>query len=263
MRTLFVFLVGAVWADAQVGTVELTATTVQQFENIARAREKEINRRLSGESFLWLAEKPERLQAARGQQVVIEAVNGQGVTHAHEAMVHDWIGGTFLPGVKLDQAMAFLADYDNHKRYFGPEVEDSKLLGKEGGKLRAYLRLRKKKFLTVILNTEYEVAQGRAGTNRGWTSSYSTKIAEVKDAGSAKEKELPLGKDHGFLWRLYSWWRFEERDGGTYVEFEALSLSRDVPALLSRIITPIVRELPRDSVEMTLVNFRKGLTQAR
>ena len=50
---------------------------------------------------------------------------------------------------------------------------------------------------------------------------------------------------------------FEERDGGVYVEFEAVSLTRDVPRLVSAIVTPIVRQLPRDSLELTLLNLRR------
>ena len=66
------------------------------------------------------------------------------------------------------------------------------------------------------------------------------------------------GVDHGFLWRLNSYWRFEERDGGVYVECEAISLTRNVPIGLGWIVNPIVRTLPKESLESTLRNTRRA-----
>jgi hypothetical protein len=89
--------------------------------------------------------------------------------------------------------------------------------------------------------------------------SYSTSIAEVENAGGAKEKTLPPDTGYGFLWRLYSYWRFEERDGGTYVECRAISLSRDVPFGLGWAIEPIIQKLPRESLVNTLEATRQAL----
>jgi hypothetical protein len=125
-----------------------------------------------------------------------------------------------------------------------------------------YLRLLKKKVITVVLNTEHKVTYFPLDATRQHSRSYSTKIAEVQDAGEPGEHELPAGRDHGFLWRLYSYWRFLERDGGVYVECEAVSLTRGVPMGLGLIIRPIVRDLPRESLANTLVKTRSGL-QAR
>jgi hypothetical protein len=61
------------------------------------------------------------------------------------------------------------------------------------------------------------------------------------------------------MWRLNSYWRFEERDGGVYIECEAISLSRGVPMLLSGLMAPIVRQLPRESLEKTLTATRRAL----
>jgi hypothetical protein len=81
----------------------------------------------------------------------------------------------------------------------------------------------------------------------------------VEDPGKPSEKQLPQGEDHGFMWRLYSYWRFQERDGGVYVECEAVSLTRNVPAGLGWLIEPIVRHLPKESLESTLGLTRKAV----
>jgi hypothetical protein len=62
------------------------------------------------------------------------------------------------------------------------------------------------------------------------------------------------------LWRLNSYWRFEERDGGVYVECRAISLTRDVPTGLGWIVEPIVRKLPRQSLINTLTATRQALS---
>jgi hypothetical protein len=67
------------------------------------------------------------------------------------------------------------------------------------------------------------------------------------------------GQDHGFLWRLNSYWRFEERAGGVYVECDAISLTRSVPVGLGWLVNPIVRTLPRESLENSLRTLRQAL----
>jgi hypothetical protein len=63
------------------------------------------------------------------------------------------------------------------------------------------------------------------------------------------------------LWKLTTFWRFEERDGGTWVECEAVSLTRDVPTGLGWLIKPIIRDLPRESLENTLRETKDALSK--
>ena len=247
-------------ARAAVGTTRIEPHTEAAFQAYVKARETALERRAQGSSFLWCAERAERLTALRRSGVVIEPAREKAVTRINDGLVHDWIGATFIPGATLARTLAFLQNYDNHKNVYAPEVADSKLLGHDGDRYHVYLRLRKHKIVTVVLNTEYDVNYRRLSATRAWSRSYSTRIAEVEDPGTSSEKEMPPGHDHGFLWRLNSYWRFEERDGGTYVECEAISLSRDVPMLLSGLIIPIVKELPEESLRKTLEATRNALT---
>ena len=89
--------------------------------------------------------------------------------------------------------------------------------------------------------------------------SYSTKIAEVQDAGTPSEKELPVGQDSGFLWRFYNYCSLEERAEGTYVQCESISLSRAIPTGLGWIVGPFVTSIPRESLEFTLGSMRSAL----
>ena len=69
------------------------------------------------------------------------------------------------------------------------------------------------------------------------------RIAEVENAGKSDEREKTPGEDRGFLWGMETWWRMEERDSGVYVQSEVVSLTRDIPAVLSWMIKPFVTSI--------------------
>ena len=148
-----------------------------------------------------------------------------------------------------------IATQDNYR----PEVLASRLVSHSGNDFKVYLRLMKKKVITVILDTNYDVRYFPLDATRCHSRAYSTRIAEVENAGKPHEHVLPLGNDHGFLWRLDSYWRFQERDGGVYVECEAISLTRSIPAGLGWLIEPIIQSLPRESLANTLRETRTAI----
>ncbi len=245
-----------------LSAADLKQKTVDAFESYIRAAEARIGERTSGiKSFLWLDDTVEYRAKARGGEIVIGYPEAGNMTKVPGGLIHDWIGGAFLPGVTLRQVLAFVQNYDCHKEYYGPEVTDSKLLARNGDDFKIFYRLRKKKVITVILDTEHEVHYFPATTTRAWSRSRAMKIAEVKNAGKPDERELPPGHDGGYLWRLNSYWRFEERDGGVWMELEAISLTRGIPFGLGWLVKPIVRDLPRESLTATLVNTRKALVK--
>ena len=159
----------------------------------------------------------------------------------------------------LEQLLELIQNYDNHKNIYKPEVMDSKLVNRRDNDFQIYLRLLKKKIITVVLETDHDVHYRPLSRSRWECRSYTTRIAEVEDPGTAKEKVLPPDTGYGFLWRLYSYWRFEERDTGVYLECRAISLTRDVPFGLGWAIDPIIQELPRESLTNTLAATRRAL----
>jgi hypothetical protein len=68
-----------------------------------------------------------------------------------------------------------------------------------------------------------------------------------------------VGNDSGYLWRMNTYWRYLERDGGTYIQCESVSLSRSIPAVIAWLIRPYVESVPRESVAFTLGTTRKTL----
>jgi hypothetical protein len=63
------------------------------------------------------------------------------------------------------------------------------------------------------------------------------------------------------MWRLNSYWRFQQRDGGVYVQLEAISLTRDIPTGLGWLITPFITSIPKESLAFTLTRTRQVLVQ--
>lgn len=91
----------------------------------------------------------------------------------------------------------------------------------------------------------------------GVSTSTATKIAEVADAGTARERELPSRSDHGYLWRWNAYWRYEQASSGVIVECESVSLSRSLPSLLA-FLRPIVDGTARESMDRTLRALRRA-----
>ena len=119
------------------------------------------------------------------------------------------------------------------------------------------MRLYEKRFTTVVFNTEYDVHWGEVDPTRLFSNSISTRIAQVKDADHPDGPEYPVGTGDGSLWRLNTYWRFEEKDGGVYIQCEALSLSRDIPYGLGWLLRPLVTKVPKHSLDAALGRTRE------
>jgi hypothetical protein len=169
-----------------------------------------------------------------------------------DGMIQHWVGTMFIPGADIAQVKAVLQDYDNYKNFYRPEVIESKQISHQGDEYDIFLRLYKRQVLTVVLNSNYHVRYSTPDPRHLFVISHSTRIAEAKDAGRPDAGEQQVGDDTGFLWRLNSYWRFEQADGGVYAECEAISLSRDVPPLLGWMIKGLLEKFPKESMQNTL-----------
>jgi hypothetical protein len=184
--------------------------------------------------------------------------NGNEIPIPHGQVQH-WLGATFVRGATLAQARAVMQDYNNYQNIYKPDVLASKLLRRRGDEFEVFLRLYKKQVITVVFNTDYRIRYFSPDPKRFYIRSYATRIAEARDSSHPDAGERAPGDDHGFLWRLNSYWRFQEADGGVYVECEAVSLSRDVPALLAAAVSYFIKRFPSESLRNTLNATRKAI----
>jgi hypothetical protein len=245
-------------------SAELQSRTVDAFNHYVRITEMGMNR---GEPFLWVdalpdAQRRARIDALRRGELVIErltARDGGREIPVPDGLIHHWTGSVFVPGATVNEAVALLQDYNRHADIYRPAVARSKLLERKGDVFRVYLRFFQKKVLTVVLNSEHQARFSRPGPDRAQSRIYSTRIAEVEDPDTPQERELPVGNDGGYLWRLNSYWRFLERDGGTYLQCESISLTRTIPFVFRFVVRPFVTSVPRESLEFTLTTTRRAL----
>lgn len=182
----------------------------------------------------------------RRGEVVIDKV-GDTPQEVPGGLIHDWIGTAFIPGATIAQVLSVVQDYDHLTRYYQPDVEASRLISRDGNDFRIFMRLRKHKVITVVLDTDYDVHYGHLDANHWYSDSVSTRVVE-QDGG-----------DHGFLWRLNSYWRFVQVGDGVFIQCEATSLTRDIPSGLGWMIGPFVTSIPRESLEFTLSATRNAV----
>ena len=193
-------------------------------------------------------------QMEAGEVCVVERVTTDEEGNRVEVpsgMIHHWYSSVFVPDISLERVLNWVQAYDRQKDVYA-EIEDSRLLSREGDIFDIFLRLKRTKVITVHYNTEHEVTYRRQGEKRASSRSVATRIREIQDPGEANESELEPDNDRGFLWRLHSYWRFEEVEGGTFVECESISLSRSVPAAARWLVERFLNSVPRESLESTL-----------
>ena len=243
---------------------ELQPRTIAAFGHYVQLSEATMN---AAAPFLWIDRLPAPQQASRRNELrqgslLIERVtttDGGKEISIPDGLVHHWIGLVFVPGATVDSAVALLQDYDRHAEIYKPAVARSKLLARDGDTFRVYLRFFQKKVITVVVNSEHEARFSREGRDRARSRIYSTRIAEVENPDTPGEREKPVGQDGGYLWRLYTYWRFLERDGGTYVQCESITLTRGLPVGFGWLIRPFITSIPRESLEFTLTTTRRTL----
>ena len=193
-----------------LAAAELKRETLDDFAKYIRDAEAGMEKTLNTGLFLR-AEQARALDRVRGGEMVVEPVVGKGEFKVRDGLIHDWSGVVFIPNSTAARVVEMVQNYDNHKNVYQPEVIDSKLVGRNGNDFKVFLRLLKKKVLTVVLDTDHDVRYFEVNPKRWHSRSYTTRIAEVEDYGKPGQHTQAPDSGHGFLWRLYSYWRFDER----------------------------------------------------
>ena len=243
---------------------DLEPRTIAAFDRYVRVAETEAAARAQ---FLRLDALPEAQRRTRQDELRagmlhierLTTLDGGREIAVPDGLVHHWVGTVFAPGASVEQALKILQDYDNHAEIYRPAVVQSRLLSRNGDRFRMFLRFSMTKVITVVVNTEHDAQFYRDGPERARSRIYSTRIAQVESAGTPNERELPVGRDGGYLWRLNTYWRLLQRDGGIYVQCESISLTRGIPFGFAWMIRPFVTSIPRESLEFTLNTTRKTL----
>jgi len=172
-----------------------------------------------------------------------DAIDPDGTTIAVPGgTINDWRGAVFIPHLTVERLLHGL----QHPGTPPPQedVVSSRVLARGADSLHVGMRLVRHAIVTVSYDTEHQMQFRRVASNLATARSIATRIDQVG------------GGDHGFLWRLHSYWRYEEIGGGVLVELRSLTLSRSVPALVRPIAGPLVNRVARESMVRTLEALR-------
>jgi len=270
LRAVAITLACAVWFAPIAGAVDLEPATNQAYDHYIALTQLEVSREIAQpNAYLWIDQLTPALRdadiaALKGGGLVIERIeteeNGKPIT-APSGLIHHWVGTVFIPGATLDQTLAFMQDYDHKVDYFKPDIVISKTLSHSGGDYTVHIRFYTKKVLTTVIDTDQEIHYERVDATHAWSRSRTTRVQEVSNPGEKDERLEPEGHDRGFVWRMNTFWRFEQKDGGTYVECQAVSLSREIPTGLGWMVGPFVQSVPKESLTFTLETARDALTK--
>ncbi len=260
-------LVMACSPTAAAPGVELRPATNAAYDRYVALTEQRNSHELqTGQHLLWIDSLAEGdrakayadLKQGQVKMSKLETRDNGAEIAVPNGMIHHWVGLAFIPGAHVDDVLAILEDYDHQSVYYAPDVVQSKILSRDGDHFRVLLRFRRHKVVTVVLDTEHDVRYFRDSPTLAHSRSATVRISQVENAGKKDEHDRPPGNDDGFLWRMDTWWRVVERDGGVYVQSEVTSLTRDIPMAVAWLVRPFVTSIPEESLAFTMEATRKA-----
>jgi hypothetical protein len=227
-------------------------------ETAAHNRQRGVN----GQPFLWIDESPDRVARVRRGEVVIAPANGRGTEDVFNGLIHHWIGAIFLPEATIGSLRAAIHDYDHYKQIYHPAVMDSRSVECAGDNQEfTMVWQRHVLFVNAALAARYRAHDVTLDAHRGYNVADATEVRQIESYGRPDQRLLPPDTGSGFLWRIHSLARYEERDGGVYLEVEAIALTRDIPAGLSWLVSPVVNHLSVNSLTATLRQTRDAVKE--
>ena len=229
---------------------DLKRETVDAWDQYLRHENARMAERAKG-TFLWAEESPERLARVHAGEVVVSPMK-QKPEAVPSGLIHHWIGAAFIAGARIDDVIAVIRDYDRYPEFYKPSVIESKTLSRKPVEDRfSVVMVDKGMFMKRALDSEYRSHFTEVDGRKWYSVAETTRVQEMAGA-----TPIPDGEASGYIWRLCTMSRYEERDGGVYIETEAMALSRPIPVAMHWVIDPIVRRVSRSSLTMSLEQTR-------
>ena len=209
--------------------------------------------------FLWLDQSSERRRRVHNGEIVADETYSPN-EKIPDALIHDWTGAAFIPGARIEDVIAVVRNYNHYKNYYSPTVIRSNTVEQSTYLDRWTVTMMNQSLLLhIAVEADCQATFTQISDKRWYALSTSTQIHQIDNYGRADQHRLPVDEGDGYIWRLASITRFEQRDGGVYLEVEALGLTRDIPFALRFVIDPIVRRISRNSLLESLKQTDKAV----
>ncbi len=238
----------------RASAADLKPETAQAWEEYIEAAEARNQKHLAeGSPFLSIDAAPAEAAKLRQGEITAAPAAPNVPVKVHGGLIHDWIGAIFISNASIRDVLRVIRNYAEYSGVYRPNVVNARLLDTAESEDRFSLVLMNKSFFAKsALDSDYRSTFIRRDAHRWYSVSETTRVQEIAEFGSPSQYALPEGHGVGIIWRLYSIARYEERDGGVYIELEAIALSRDIPAALRWMVEPIVRRVSRSSLATSL-----------
>jgi hypothetical protein len=246
---------------ATAPAASLQRATAQAWEEYVESANMRMEQRLgAGSTFMWVDEVSDRLARVRKGEIVVSPVGPRNPKKVPSGLIHDWVGAVFIAQVTTKDVVLVLRDYARYKKFYPETVIDARAIATSDVSDRFSILMTNRSFLLkTMFHADYESCRMQLDDRRRYSVSRTTRIQEIEGFGGPAQRALEDGKGSGVLWRLYSITRYSERDGGVYLEIEAIALSREIPASLQWVLEPIVRRESRSALANSLQQTKNAV----
>jgi hypothetical protein len=247
-------IVLTVMSVTQAMAAELKDETARAWQDYLKAAATRNQTHLApGNCFLSIDGVQGEAEKLRQGDIAVSPAVPDVPVRVPSGLIHDWTGAIFIPNASLSDVIRVVRDYQQYDIVYHPTVVSSKPLATSEWEDRfSMVVMNKSYFAKRALDNDYHSTFIRVDDKRWYSISEATRVQEIAGYGSPSQSTLPEDHGTGIIWRLYSVARYEEREGGVYLELEAIALSRDIPGALRWLVEPIVRRVSRSSLATTL-----------
>jgi hypothetical protein len=247
--------------SAVASAAELQPETVDAWRDYIQNANGRLQESLRARnSFLQTDKNSEMSARLQRGEVIVGPSDADTPKHVPGGLIHNWIASAFIPGVRAADVFGVLRNYAAYKQFYQPTVLESRDLGAaEAGEEFAMICRNRSMMSHTVVESDYQAAYTQLDENRWYSTASSRRIQEIENYGRADEHKLNVGEGSGYVWRLYTITKFEERDGGVFIEIEAIALSRDVPSSLHWMVDPMIRRVSKSYLTSFMTLTREAV----
>ena len=139
---------------------QATPAAISSFNSYSRAVESRLaEQHRSPNTFLApAASDPESAQMRLRQgELIIEKLTSSTGANFSGALLHHWRGTAYAPGAKAADFERLMRDFNSYPQHFSPQVLQARVVTEGGDRMQAWMRVRQRHVITVVLDTTYDI----------------------------------------------------------------------------------------------------------
>ena len=240
---------------------ELDQQTVAAWDKYVASATLHMQDRLAGKApFLWADEDPARRRQLSSGDIVVSPLGNTHPLIVPRGLIHHWIGAVFIPGARIKDLANVVGDYGKYSEMYRPSLIKAELIDSTADEQKlSILWVQRVLLVTAAFYTEMDSRFCALNSRQGYMTFTTTRVEQIENYGERDERRLAQDEGSGYLWRLVSFARFEERDGGLYLELEVIGLSKDLPGSLRFLLKPVIEHIPRQALTAKLDQTRQAI----